>query len=131
MITATKSKGLNLVDFTRICIWSSYFLTFCCSDQSLLLFLNSYNFFILVYLIKQLGLQIDKFGILCCHGRYANADVEEVKSPKLPPCRNYFTRLLCSIGNSWTSSSCGNITDFKSDSTRILDPTRKVQLIIN
>ena len=40
---------------------------------------------------KQLGLQEDEFGILRCHGRYANADIsEETKFPKLLPRRNYF-----------------------------------------
>ena len=44
---------------------------------------------------KQLGFQEDEFGILRCHGRYANADIsEETKFPKLLPRRNYFTQLL-------------------------------------
>ena len=44
---------------------------------------------------KQLGLQEDEYGILRCHGRYANAHIgEETKFPKLLPRRNYFTQLL-------------------------------------
>ena len=43
----------------------------------------------------QLGLQLDEFMILLCHGRYAFADIsEETKCPKLLPSRSYFTKLL-------------------------------------
>ena len=43
----------------------------------------------------QLGLQLDEFEILRCHGRYAYADInEETKCPKLLPRGSCFTRLL-------------------------------------
>ena len=44
---------------------------------------------------KQLGLQEDEYGILRCHGRYANADIsEDMKCPKLLPRKNFFTELM-------------------------------------
>jgi len=43
----------------------------------------------------QLGLRLDEFEILRCHGRYAYADInEDAKHPKLLPRRSYFTKLL-------------------------------------
>ena len=44
---------------------------------------------------KQLGLQEDEYGILRCHGRYANADIsEDMKCPKLLPRKDFFTELV-------------------------------------
>ena len=44
---------------------------------------------------KQLGLQIDEFGMLRCFGHFQNADIsEQVKYPKFLPRREHFTRLL-------------------------------------
>jgi len=44
---------------------------------------------------KQLGLEIDKYGVLRCHGRYNYADLtEETKIPKLLPRYEHFTKLL-------------------------------------
>ena len=43
----------------------------------------------------QLGLKVDKFQILRCYGRYANAAIaEETKYPKLLPRRVHFTSLI-------------------------------------
>ena len=43
----------------------------------------------------QLGLKVDEFQILRCHGRYANAAItEEMKCPKLLPRRTYFISLI-------------------------------------
>jgi len=44
---------------------------------------------------KQLGLELDKYGILRCHGRFLNAELsEDTKYPKLIPRHEYFTRLV-------------------------------------
>ena len=44
---------------------------------------------------KQLGLREDEYGILRCHGRFANADIsEDMKCPKLLPRKNFFTELV-------------------------------------
>ena len=44
---------------------------------------------------KQLGLQVDEFGMLRCFGHFQNADIsEQAKYPKLLPRREHFTRLL-------------------------------------
>ena len=44
---------------------------------------------------KQLGLGIDEFGILRCHGCFQNADMSgSAKYPKLLPQHEYYTRLL-------------------------------------
>ena len=43
----------------------------------------------------QLGLKVDQFDILRCHGRYSHAELsEEVKYPKLLPRHEYFTHLV-------------------------------------
>ena len=44
---------------------------------------------------RQLGLQIDEWGLLRCHGRYSNADLSfNAKYPKLIPRLEYFTHLV-------------------------------------
>ena len=46
-------------------------------------------------LINQLGLKKDKYGVLRCYGRYANADMTiETKNPKLLPRRTCFSKLV-------------------------------------
>jgi len=43
----------------------------------------------------QLGLEIDDFGILRCHGRYLNSNLtEEMKYPKLLPHQEYFMQFV-------------------------------------
>ena len=43
----------------------------------------------------QLGVKLDKYDILRCHGRYDNADFsQEVKCPKLLPRGEHYTQLL-------------------------------------
>ena len=43
----------------------------------------------------QLGLEIDDCGILKCHGRYLNSSLhEEMRYPKLLPCREHFMQLV-------------------------------------
>jgi len=43
----------------------------------------------------QLGIKMDEFNILRCHGRYCHADLpEEAKCPKLLLRREYYTYLL-------------------------------------
>ena len=44
---------------------------------------------------KQLGLRVDKFNVIRCHGRFLNTDLsEDAKYPKLLPRQEYFTKLL-------------------------------------
>ena len=44
---------------------------------------------------RQLGLQIDEWGLLRCHGRYSNANLSfSAKYPKLIPHSEYFTHLV-------------------------------------
>ncbi|XP_062511855.1 uncharacterized protein LOC134187719 [Corticium candelabrum] len=44
---------------------------------------------------RQLGLQIDEWGLLRCHGRYSNANLSfNAKYPKLIPRSEYFTHLV-------------------------------------
>ena len=44
---------------------------------------------------RQLGLQVDEFGLLRCCGRFQNADIsEQAKYPKLLPRQEHFTRLV-------------------------------------
>ena len=44
---------------------------------------------------RQLGLRIDEFGILQCHGRFQNADIPEgAKCPKLLASGEHFTQLV-------------------------------------
>ena len=44
---------------------------------------------------KQLGLRVDKFNVIRCHGRFLNADLsEDAKYPKLLPRQEYFMKLL-------------------------------------
>ena len=44
---------------------------------------------------KQLGLRVDKFNVIRCHGQFLNADLsEDAKYPKLLPRQEYFTKLL-------------------------------------
>ena len=44
---------------------------------------------------KQLGLRMDKFNVIRCHGQFLNADLsEEAKYPKLLPRQEYFTKFL-------------------------------------
>ena len=43
----------------------------------------------------QLGLKIDEFGVMRCHGCFQNADIPEgAKCPKLLPRQEHFTQLL-------------------------------------
>ena len=43
----------------------------------------------------QLGLKIDEFGVMRCHGRFQNSDIPEgARCPKLLPCQEHLTRLL-------------------------------------
>jgi len=42
----------------------------------------------------QLGLEIDDFGILRCHGHYLHSKLSEMKYPKLLPRREHFTQLV-------------------------------------
>ena len=42
----------------------------------------------------QLNLQLDKNGLIRCHGRLANAELTQgAKSPKILPTEEYFTKL--------------------------------------
>lgn len=49
---------------------------------------------------KQLGLEVDKLGILHCYGRFQNADIlESAKYPKLLPQHEHFTKLMIQYVN--------------------------------
>ena len=51
---------------------------------------------------KQLGLEVDEFGILRCHGHFRNADMSEsAKYPKLLPQHEYYTSLLTQYVHEW------------------------------
>ena len=46
-------------------------------------------------LVRQLGLQLDKNGVLRCHGRLSNADLSfDAINPKLLPSKHAFTNLV-------------------------------------
>ena len=44
---------------------------------------------------KQLGVKVDEFGIMRCHGQFLNAEIsEDAKYPMFLPCQEHFVNLV-------------------------------------
>ena len=75
---------------------------------------------------KQVGLEVDEFGILRCHGRFQNADMSEsAKYPKLLPRHEYYTSLLIQYVHERLIHAGVSHTLASLHQDRILDSKRK------
>ena len=74
----------------------------------------------------QLGVYIDEDGLLRCHGRLGNSDLDETaKQPLLLPKADRFTELLIdNIHKKNVAFWCG--ANISPDSQRVLDTIRKI-----
>ena len=70
----------------------------------------------------QLGLKVDEFQILRCHGRYANAVINKIS--KIVTMWNTFYK-ACDYGSSSMPCSCGCFSYTGTNLSTILNTTRK------
>ena len=73
---------------------------------------------------SQLNLQMDKSGLLRCHGRFSNSDLTQgAKKRKLLPKTEYFTRLVIEYHHQ-KNVTFRCFSDIGTNSPRVLDSSR-------